>query len=60
MKHAVEISNLSVDYRVDNNEVVHALRDVNLSIKKGETIAVVGESGCGKSTLASAMLHLLP
>ncbi len=37
---------------------VWALRDVNLTIARGETVGVVGESGCGKSTLGRIMLGL--
>jgi peptide/nickel transport system ATP-binding protein/oligopeptide transport system ATP-binding protein len=38
---------------------VQAVDGVNFSIKKGETLGLVGESGCGKSTVGRTILHLL-
>jgi peptide/nickel transport system ATP-binding protein len=39
---------------------VHAVEQVSLDIRRGETFALVGESGCGKSTIARAMVGLVP
>ncbi len=39
---------------------VKAVQDVNFSIKKGKTFAIVGESGCGKSVTALSIMRLVP
>jgi oligopeptide/dipeptide ABC transporter ATP-binding protein len=39
--------------------VIRAVDDVSFSIRRGETLGLVGESGCGKTTTARAILHLI-
>jgi len=41
-----------------NRQVVKALDGITFSLKKGETLGIVGESGCGKSTMGRAILRL--
>ncbi|MCW8086917.1 ABC transporter ATP-binding protein [Sabulicella glaciei] len=41
-------------------ETVHAVDRVNLSIRKGEVVGLVGESGCGKSTLGRMVAGIMP
>lgn len=37
------------------NSAVHALKDINIEVEKGDFIAIVGKSGCGKSTLLNIL-----
>ena len=43
--------NLNMIFKSPKGETVHALKDVNFTLKKGELLTVLGPSGCGKTTL---------
>jgi len=49
----IEFKNVSFSYRKD--DMVYVLKDINLTIPKGKTIALVGQSGSGKTTLADML-----
>jgi peptide/nickel transport system ATP-binding protein len=55
----LEIEDLSVTYRTAEGDVP-AVRNVSLTVDRGEIVGIAGESGCGKSTLASTVLRLQP
>ena len=74
-KIAVKISNLSKVYKLYNKpsdrlkeiftgkekygKNFYALKDINMTIKKGETIGIVGKNGAGKSTLLKIITEVL-
>ena len=58
-ENILEIRDLVVEYHTDD-EVIHAVNNVRLSVKKGETIGLVGETGAGKTTIARSILRILP
>ena len=56
-EHQIEFRNVSFAYTDHrNNELVYVLKNINLVIPKGKTVALVGQSGSGKST----MVDLIP
>jgi peptide/nickel transport system ATP-binding protein len=55
----LEVEALSVDIATARGRL-HAVRDVSFSVKRGETLCLVGESGCGKSMTSLAIMDLLP
>lgn len=65
MQTLVDIKNLNMYYPIftgswsTKKEYLHALNNINLEIKKGEILGLVGESGCGKSTLGKSVLKLI-
>ena len=54
----LEIRDLVIEYTSDDT-VIHALNGINLNVKRGETIGLVGETGAGKTTIARAVLRIL-
>jgi len=55
----LEIKNLAVQYTVDK-EVAQAVNGISLTVKKGDTLGLVGETGAGKTTTALSIMGLVP
>ena len=61
-KTLVEVKNLKEYFNINTglftSKPLKAVDDVSFTIKKGETLGLVGESGCGKTTVGRTLLHL--
>jgi len=55
----LDINNLSIHY-ITEDGTVRAVNDLSLSIKRGETVGLVGETGAGKTTTALGIMRLVP
>ena len=55
----LNIKNLSIQYATEDG-VVKAVNGINLDLKEGETLGLVGETGAGKTTTALGMMRLIP
>ena len=58
-KNFLEVQNLVVEYSSDK-KIVQAVNGISFSLKKGETLGLVGETGAGKTTIAKAIMRILP
>ncbi|HEV2611702.1 MAG TPA: ATP-binding cassette domain-containing protein, partial [Noviherbaspirillum sp.] len=54
----IEIQNAEMVFHTKKG-TFHALKDINLQVKKGEFVTLIGHSGCGKSTLLNLIAGLL-
>ncbi|GLZ48651.1 macrolide ABC transporter ATP-binding protein [Actinomycetospora sp. NBRC 106375] len=54
VEHVIDVRGLSKVYG-EGDTAVHALRDVDLTVRRGEYVAVIGQSGSGKSTLLNML-----
>lgn len=61
MDNIIEIKGLHFSYETDDEEKkpVEVLKGIDLDIKQGEFVAVLGHNGCGKSTLAKHLNAIL-
>ena len=55
----LEIKDLVIEFHTDDS-IVHAVNGIDLVVKEGETLGLVGETGAGKTTIARAILGILP
>jgi peptide/nickel transport system ATP-binding protein len=55
----LEVKNLKAHFHLDEG-ILKAVDGVDLMIKKGKTLGIVGESGCGKSVTSQALLRIVP
>ena len=57
-QNILEVRNLTKHFKAGGRQVVHAVDDVSLTLKKGRTLGLVGESGCGKSSCARTIIRM--
>ena len=63
-KPIIQIKNLCKNFNIKQasllapKQVLKAVKNVSLDVKKGEIFGIIGESGCGKSTLARTIVGI--
>ena len=53
----IETRHINKSYKLSHNKINPVLKDVSISLHRGETLGLVGQSGCGKSTLAKILMR---
>lgn len=59
MDAVLKVRHLTVKLKIEG-QIYSVIQDISFDLKKGQTLALVGESGCGKSLTALAILRILP
>jgi len=59
LSETITVENVTKRFRGNDGITVHALDNINLTVKKGEFISLIGPSGCGKSTLLRVIANLI-
>ena len=59
IEEILAVKHLSVEFQTSGGKK-QVVKDVSLSLRQGEVLALVGESGCGKTVLCRSILKLLP
>ena len=54
----LQVEHLTKQFPAAGGQTLTAVKDVSLTVRRGETVAIVGESGCGKSTLVKTVLSM--
>lgn len=57
-ENVLEVNNLSIHF-FTRKGMVYAVDDISFSLKKGETLGLVGESGCGKTTTVMGLMNMV-
>ncbi|MEM9431296.1 MAG: ABC transporter ATP-binding protein [Pseudomonadota bacterium] len=60
VSRSFDVSRSLTDVLAGRQPKIHAVSDVNFTLRAGETLGIVGESGCGKTTLGRMLVKLIP
>jgi nitrate ABC transporter ATP-binding subunit len=53
--NCISVKNVTISFKTNGKGTFTAVKDIDLDIKKGEIVSIIGHSGCGKSTLMNSI-----
>lgn len=54
----IELKDVSLSFKLNRKKSLNVLKNLNLEVKEGEVLGLVGESGCGKTTISRVLIGL--